>query len=55
MVHHFLIHFQICLLVKGRDLTQGYDEKAKAVYAYGSDQFVSYDTKQSIIEKVSSP
>ena len=45
--------FQICLMVKDNELTEKYDGEAHAAYAFGADQFVSYDNKETIIAKVS--
>ena len=40
-------------MIKEGTMTEVYDDKVHEAYAYGGDQFVSYDNKESIIEKVS--
>jgi GH18 family chitinase len=41
------------MMVNAGTMKEMYDEQVHQVYAYGGDQFVSYDNKRSIIAKVS--
>ena len=44
----FMAYYEICEKISSGGWTEVYDETMKSVYAYGDDQWIGYESRQTL-------